>query len=127
MPVSSETFKALGDPMRLALFEILLERPHRVTELVRRLAAPQPNVSRHLRVLKDSGLVEDRREGRWVEYRVADGEDSATRRLRDWAARAARRSTAPAQPVETRPSSGDSEATTFVVRKTNDAFDSYLL
>ena len=127
MPVSSETFKALGDPMRLALFEILLERPHRVTELVHRLAAPQPSVSRHLRVLKDSGLVEDRREGRWVEYRIAAGEGSATRLLGDWAERATRRSPRASRSEETRPAAGEREAPTFVVRKTDDAFDSYLL
>lgn len=120
--------------MRLALFEILLERPHRVTELVRRTAARQPSVSRHLRVLKECGLVEDRREGRWVEYRVAAGEGSATRLLRDWAARAAR--TSPPSPpavASSRPEAARSPArepeatTTYVVRKPADTFDSYLL
>ena len=127
MPVSAETFKALGDPMRLALFELLLERPHRVTELVRRLAAPQPTVSRHLRILKDSGLVEDRREGRWVEYRIAAGEGLPTRLLGDWAAQATRTAPRSARTDAARQPIAEPDDSTFVVRKINDAFDSYLL
>lgn len=134
MPLSSETFKALGDPIRLALFEILLEGPQRVTELVRRLAAPQPNVSRQLRILKDCGLVIDRKEGRWVEYRVARGQGSPADLLGEWAARFGRAARPPdasqdARPTnpDARPGRGKAEATTFVVRKPNEAFDSYLL
>jgi DNA-binding transcriptional ArsR family regulator len=127
MPVSAETFKALADPTRLALFELLLERPQRVTELVRRAAIPQPNVSRHLRILKDSGLVVDRREGRTVEYRVAGGKGSATDLLRDWAARVAGGSAPAARAEIPKPARSGRETATFVVHKPDDAFDSYLL
>ena len=61
-------FQALGDPTRLALLEILRGGERNVGELVAVLGCPQPKVSRHLKVLKDVGLVCDTREGRNVAY-----------------------------------------------------------
>jgi ArsR family transcriptional regulator len=64
-------FQALGDPTRLALLEELRGGEKNVGELVDALGCPQPKVSRHLRVLKDAGLVRDRREGRHVGYALS--------------------------------------------------------
>ncbi len=61
-------FSALGDPTRLALLELLRAGDRNVGELVAALGCPQPKVSRHLKVLKDAGLVRDARDGRNVAY-----------------------------------------------------------
>ena len=54
---------ALGDPTRRAIFERLADRPRAVGELASELPVSRPAVSQHLRVLKDAGLVADRRAG----------------------------------------------------------------
>jgi DNA-binding transcriptional ArsR family regulator len=54
---------ALGDPTRQAIFERLADRPLAVGELARELPVSRPAVSQHLKVLKDAGLVTDRRAG----------------------------------------------------------------
>jgi DNA-binding transcriptional ArsR family regulator len=51
------TFSALADPHRRAVLELLRERPRAVGELVQRLGLTQPGTSKHLRVLRDAGLV----------------------------------------------------------------------
>jgi DNA-binding transcriptional ArsR family regulator len=58
-----EGLTALGDPTRRAIFERLADRPRAVGELARELPVSRPAVSQHLRVLKDAGLVIDRRAG----------------------------------------------------------------
>ncbi len=63
--------KALADGTRLRLLEALLTGDKCVHELTTLLGCPQPHVSHHLRILRDSGLVEGIREGRRVCYRVA--------------------------------------------------------
>ena len=54
---------ALGDPTRRAIFELLTTRPIAVGELAERLPISRPAVSQHLKVLKEAGLVSDRRDG----------------------------------------------------------------
>jgi DNA-binding transcriptional ArsR family regulator len=54
---------ALGDPTRLAIFEMLGEHPQAVNQLAAGLPVSRPAVSQHLRVLKEARLVRDRREG----------------------------------------------------------------
>lgn len=54
---------ALGDPTRLAIFEMLGSHPRAVNELAAGLPVSRPAVSQHLRVLKQARLVRDRREG----------------------------------------------------------------
>ena len=54
---------ALGDPTRRAVFERLADHPRAVGELARELPVSRPAVSQHLKVLKDAGLVVDRRAG----------------------------------------------------------------
>jgi DNA-binding transcriptional ArsR family regulator len=58
------TWSALADPHRRAVLELLLERPRPVGELVQRLGLTQPGTSKHLRVLRDAGLVRVRADGR---------------------------------------------------------------
>jgi DNA-binding transcriptional ArsR family regulator len=54
---------ALGDPTRLAIFEMLGDHPQAVNQLAAGLPVSRPAVSQHLRVLKEARLVRDRREG----------------------------------------------------------------
>ncbi len=63
-------FAALGERLRLRLACCLLAAPGglAVCELTEALEVSQPNASRHLALLRTSGLVEERREGRWVYY-----------------------------------------------------------
>jgi DNA-binding transcriptional ArsR family regulator len=61
---------ALGDPMRQAIFDRLSDGPRAVGDLAGTLPVSRPAVSQHLRVLKDVGLVVDRREGTRRLYQV---------------------------------------------------------
>jgi DNA-binding transcriptional ArsR family regulator len=61
---------ALGDPTRRAIFERLADRPQAVGELASELPVSRPAVSQHLKVLKDAGLVVDRRAGKHRIYRL---------------------------------------------------------
>ena len=61
---------ALADPTRRAIFERLVEHPSAVGELARELPVSRPAVSQHLKVLKDAGLVVDKRAGKQRIYRV---------------------------------------------------------
>lgn len=60
----------LAEPTRLAIFELLAEKPLPVGELAARLPVSRPAVSQHLKVLKDVGLVVDRPEGTRRLYQV---------------------------------------------------------
>jgi DNA-binding transcriptional ArsR family regulator len=59
----STAWTALADPHRRAVLELLRERPRAVGEIVERLRLTQPGTSKHLRVLRDAGLVSVRRDG----------------------------------------------------------------
>jgi DNA-binding transcriptional ArsR family regulator len=63
MTYRANGWTALGDPTRRAIFERLADRPCAVGELARELPVSRPAVSQHLKVLKDAGLVVDRRAG----------------------------------------------------------------
>lgn len=72
MDILSETFKALSDETRLRIMTLLLENEELcVCDFVGTLGETQSKVSRHLRYLYHAGLVEDRREGLWMHYRIA--------------------------------------------------------
>ena len=62
--------EALGDPTRFAILESLARRPLAVSELAETLPVSRPAVSQHLRVLKDAGLVSDRKAGTKRIYEV---------------------------------------------------------
>lgn len=63
-------FSALADPTRRAIFEHLARGPSAVGDLAREFPVSRPAVSQHLRVLKDAGLVTDRRDGNRRLYAV---------------------------------------------------------
>ena len=67
---SATLFHALSDETRLALFERLREGEQCVCELMDTMKAAQSRLSFHLKVLKDAGLIRDRREGRWMYYSI---------------------------------------------------------
>lgn len=71
-----DLFAVLGDRLRLRLACCLLivKEGLCVCELVDALQASQPNVSRHLKLMKGAQLVEEQREGRWVYYRLKDAD-----------------------------------------------------
>ncbi len=71
-----DLFAVLGDRVRLRLACCLLVAKDGlcVAELVDSLGEPQPNLSRHLKLMKLAGLVEERREGRWVYHSLKDAD-----------------------------------------------------
>ena len=69
----ANVFKALSDETRLRVMKLLQERELCVCELMQVLSMSQPRISRHLSVLKNAGLVDDRREGKWVYYSLCNG------------------------------------------------------
>jgi DNA-binding transcriptional ArsR family regulator len=66
-----KTFEALSDPTRKRILDLLLERPRLVGELVDLLGISQPGISKHLRVLREAGLVRVRQDAQrhWYEIR----------------------------------------------------------
>ena len=62
--------KALGEDTRLRIMRLLSLQELAVTELVDTLGLPQSRVSRHLAILRQTGLVKDRREGNWIYYHL---------------------------------------------------------
>jgi len=65
-------FKALSDPTRLRIMLLLRRRDLCVCELMFVLEMEQSRVSHQMRVLRDAGLAEDVREGRWIIYRIPE-------------------------------------------------------
>jgi ArsR family transcriptional regulator len=65
-----ELFHALSDETRLEIIELLRQGERCVCELTDTLDAAQSRLSFHLRVLKDAGIVRDRKDGRWVHYEL---------------------------------------------------------
>ncbi|MCL5611699.1 MAG: metalloregulator ArsR/SmtB family transcription factor [Chloroflexi bacterium] len=63
---------ALSDPTRILLLYALSEAPRNVTELTLELGIAQPNVSRHLKILREHGLVHTVRQGTTIIYHLAD-------------------------------------------------------
>ena len=68
-------FRALADPNRLRILNLLFEQPYCVCELERMLGLPQWLLSRHLAYLRNAGLVLDRRQGMRVQYSLAPEND----------------------------------------------------
>lgn len=62
----------LADPNRILLLYILIDGDHNVTDLACRLSLPQPSVSRHLKILRECGIVRSERKGHSVYYRLTD-------------------------------------------------------
>ena len=68
----AEICGGLADPTRIMLLYALSQSPRNVTELCNELGMPQPLVSRHLKVLRERGMVEAERRGVVVVYRLGD-------------------------------------------------------
>ncbi len=68
----AERFRVLGEPMRIRLLDALRDAPMSVQQLQQATGASQQNVSRHLGVLLQSGLVSRRKEGNFSVYSIAD-------------------------------------------------------
>ncbi len=77
----ASTWSALSDPHRRAALSLLLERPRPVGELVDRLGLSQPRTSKHLRVLREAGLVRVRVE---AQRRVYEIDPAPLAELDDW-------------------------------------------
>lgn len=68
-----DIFKAVADPSRLRILKLLREGELCVCEIMTALKIRQSSTSHHLSVLKDAGLVKERRDGKWSYYRLSDG------------------------------------------------------
>jgi len=68
----SELFKALADPTRVRLVQLLHQKPSSVNELVEALGLPQSTVSRHLATLRHAHVVTADRQGTSMHYRLSD-------------------------------------------------------
>jgi ArsR family transcriptional regulator, arsenate/arsenite/antimonite-responsive transcriptional repressor len=71
-------FRALADPTRLRLLNLIADREICVCYFVEILRISQPKVSRHLAYLRRAGIVASRREGKWMHYRLVAPKDQAS-------------------------------------------------
>ncbi len=73
-------FRALADPTRLAIINMLIEGESNVSSLCRKLDIAQPSVSHHLAILRTTGVVHARRQGKEVHYSIRDLKSDASGR-----------------------------------------------
>ena len=71
--LTAKFFRGLGDPTRVRVLQLLMEREHTVSELVEGTGVLQGRLSSHLACLRWCGFVTARREGRHVFYSIAEG------------------------------------------------------
>lgn len=64
----ASSFKALGDPTRLRILAVLADGTHCVCEIQEVVDVPGNLLSHHLKVLREAGLIEGTRRGRWIDY-----------------------------------------------------------
>ena len=69
-PPLHQLFRALADPTRLRLINLMSEQEICVCWFIEVIGAPQPKISRHLAYLRRAGIVAARREGKWMHYRL---------------------------------------------------------
>jgi ArsR family transcriptional regulator, arsenate/arsenite/antimonite-responsive transcriptional repressor len=67
-------FKALSDETRLRILKLLEQGELCVCDIVAAFDMIQPKVSFHLAVLKEAGLIKDRKQGKWVHYKIDDSD-----------------------------------------------------
>ena len=68
--------KALSDPNRVRVLKLLQEGALCVCEIQKVLGLAQSTVSKHMKLLEDAGLVDRKRQGAWIIYSLADGDES---------------------------------------------------
>jgi ArsR family transcriptional regulator len=73
LPALARLFHALSDQTRLSLVALLRDGERCVCELTESLGTGQSRLSFHLRILREAGVVQDRRDGRWVYYSLVPG------------------------------------------------------
>lgn len=78
---TTDAFNAVAEPRRRQILDLLTLGEHPVNDLVALLDVPQPQISKHLRVLREVGLVEVRDEGRQRMYRL---NGNALKPIHDW-------------------------------------------
>jgi ArsR family transcriptional regulator len=78
-----EVYRALADETRLRILALLRDGEVCVCHIHGGLRLPQPTISRHLAYLRKTGLVEARREGVWMHYRLATPSSSVVRHVLD--------------------------------------------
>ena len=81
---TADAFNAVAEPRRRQIVDLLAGGERAVNDLVRELGLAQPQVSKHLRVLRETGLVEVRDEGRQRLYRLRG---ASLRPIHDWVKR----------------------------------------
>lgn len=76
----TEKFKALSDETRLRILNLLVQADTElcVCEFTDALEVPQYNISRHLKILRQARLIEERKTGRWVYFRIVKKQDPFT-------------------------------------------------
>ena len=77
----SRLFRALGDETRLRIVALLAHGELCVCHIEQALSLSQPNASRQLGILRTAGVVDGRRDGTWVYYRIADQEHAAVQQV----------------------------------------------
>lgn len=70
----TQIFKALSDETRLKILSLMKEGEICVCDIAGTLNMTQPNISFHLSMLKEAGLIKDRKDGRWVHYSLNDSD-----------------------------------------------------
>lgn len=78
-----EVMRSLGDPTRLSVLTAILAGRKNVSQIVEELGLSQPQVSYHLRMLREAGLAVEERDGRWVWYEANRAGDERVRELLD--------------------------------------------
>jgi len=66
----SKYFKAFGDPTRLKILSILTDGEMTVNQITGKIGLSQPTISRHLGILREAGVVIDRRDGQQIFYKL---------------------------------------------------------
>jgi DNA-binding transcriptional ArsR family regulator len=86
VPALDRTLAALADPHRRRVVDLLRERPYRAGDLAEAARLPFPTMSRHLRTLRQSGLVEEERDALDSRVRIYRLKAEAMAELRTWLA-----------------------------------------
>ena len=117
---TSDVFNAVAEPRRRDILNYLALQERPVGEIVAALDLPQPSVSKHLRVLRDVGLVHVRREGRQMLYKT---NGLAIRPLHEWATTFERFWQHQLNRVKERAEAKASETSNFNLRRNDDNND----
>lgn len=70
--INAKIMKAFSDPCRLKIIKILKDKSLNATELLEYLHISQPTLSHHMKILKDSGVVKIKKDGKWSFYTLSE-------------------------------------------------------